>query len=91
MLLSIGIAFLTTPVFSTAPVALVSHVSAILNTAQQVAGAVGTATLITIMFAVTTASGVAAGSTAAFGAAAIVATGGSRSPWRPRSSPAAPH
>lgn len=80
LVLGVGIAFLTTPVFSTAlgavPVAFASHASAILNTVQQVAGAVGTATLVTVMAAVSATSGTAAGTAAAFGAAAIIASVG---------------
>ncbi|GGJ58659.1 MDR family MFS transporter [Deinococcus roseus] len=53
ILMSIGLAFLFTPVFtagmSPLPARLYAHGSAILNTLQQVAGAAGTALLITIM------------------------------------------
>ena len=53
LLLSIGLALLFTPVFTSAlgalPMKLYSHGSAVLSTLQQVAGAAGTALLITVM------------------------------------------
>jgi len=53
ILLSTGIAFLVTPLFTAAlgatPARLYSHASAILNTIQQVAGAAGGALFVTIM------------------------------------------
>lgn len=57
--LSVGLALLFTPVFTSAlgplPPYLYSHGSAILGTTQQVAGAAGTALLVTIMSSRTTA------------------------------------
>lgn len=53
LVLSVGLALLFTPVFTSAlaplPMHLYSHGSAILSTLQQVAGAAGTALLVTIM------------------------------------------
>lgn len=53
LVLSVGLAFLFTPAFTTAlnplPPRLYSHGSAILSTLQQVAGAAGVALLVTIM------------------------------------------
>jgi len=53
LMLSVGLAFLFTPAFTTAlnplPPHLYSHGSAILSTLQQVAGAAGVALLVTIM------------------------------------------
>lgn len=53
LLLSLGLAFLFTPAFTTAlnplPKPLYSHGTALLNTLQQLAGAIGTALLIALM------------------------------------------
>jgi DHA2 family lincomycin resistance protein-like MFS transporter len=53
LLLSIGLAFLFTPIFTASlgslPERLYSHGSAIVGTVQQVAGAAGTALLVTIL------------------------------------------
>ena len=64
--LSVGLAFLFTPLFTTAlgsvKPALYSHASAVISTVQQVAGAAGTAVFITVMTsqsAALTASGAA--------------------------------
>ncbi|WP_157463724.1 MFS transporter, partial [Deinococcus pimensis] len=86
LVLSVGLALLFTPVFTSTlaplPARLHSHGSAILSTAQQVAGAVGTALLVTVMTARTAAltrggaSPVAAqtaGLQAAFVLAAVIA------------------
>lgn len=67
LLLSLGLAFMMTPLFTTALSALPHHLysygSATLGTVQQVAGAAGTALFVTIMSTVA-ASATAAGATA---------------------------
>jgi DHA2 family lincomycin resistance protein-like MFS transporter len=89
LVLSLGLACLFTPAFTTAlnplPPSLYSHGSAILATLQQVAGAAGTAMLVAVMAgraATLTAGGAAplaaqeAGLQTAFTVAAVVALGG---------------
>jgi len=75
--LSFGLALLFTPSFTTGlnplPPHLYSHGSAILSTLQQVAGAAGTALLVSIFAVVSVASGPAAGMHAAFLTAAAIA------------------
>lgn len=75
--LSLGLALLFTPAFTTGvnplPPHLYSHGSAILSTLQQVAGAAGTALLVSIFAVVSVASGPAAGMHAAFLTAAAIA------------------
>jgi len=75
--LSLGLALLFTPAFTTGlnplPPHLYSHGSAILSTLQQVAGAAGTALLVSIFAVVSAASGPAAGMHAAFLTAAAIA------------------
>jgi len=75
--LSFGLALLFTPAFTTGlnplPPHLYSHGSAILSTLQQVAGAAGTALLVSIFAVVSVASGPAAGMHAAFLTAAAIA------------------
>lgn len=88
VVLSIGLACLFTPAFATAlnplPPQLYSHGSAILTTLQQVAGAAGTALLVTVLTVRSTGlvrSGTAAlaaesaGIRAAFGVAAVLSLG----------------
>ncbi len=71
LLLSLGLAFLFTPAFTTAlnplPRRLYTHGTALLNTLQQLAGAIGTALLIALM-------GIGAGAAASAGAGAEEAT-----------------
>lgn len=75
--LSLGLALLFTPAFTTGlnplPPHLYSHGSAILSTLQQVAGAAGTALLVSIYAVVSAASGMVAGMHAAFLTAAVIA------------------
>ncbi len=75
--LSLGLALLFTPAFTTGlnplPPNLYSHGSAIMSTLQQVAGAAGTALLVSIFAVVSAASGVVAGMHAAFLTAAAIA------------------
>jgi MFS transporter, DHA2 family, lincomycin resistance protein len=75
--LSFGLALLFTPAFTTGlnplPPHLYSHGSAIMSTLQQVAGAAGTALLVSIYAVVSAASGIVAGMHAAFLTAAIIA------------------
>ncbi|WP_426301471.1 DHA2 family efflux MFS transporter permease subunit [Arthrobacter sp. R-11] len=77
VLLSFGLALLFTPAFTTGlnplPPHLYSHGSAIMSTLQQVAGAAGTALLISIFAVVSAASGIVAGMQAAFLTAAVIA------------------
>ena len=74
--LSLGLALLFTPAFTTGlnplPPHLYSHGSAILSTLQQVAGAAGTALLVSIYAFVAAASGTVAGMHAAFLTAAVI-------------------
>lgn len=75
--LSFGLALLFTPAFTTGlnplPPHLYSHGSAIMSTTQQVAGAAGTALLVSIFAVVSAASGPVAGMSAAFLTAAVIA------------------
>jgi DHA2 family lincomycin resistance protein-like MFS transporter len=75
--LSLGLALLFTPAFTTGlnplPPHLYSHGSAIMSTLQQVAGAAGTALLVSIFAVVSAASGTIAGMHAAFLTAAVIA------------------
>jgi DHA2 family lincomycin resistance protein-like MFS transporter len=75
--LSLGLALLFTPAFTTGlnplPPHLYSHGSAILSTLQQVAGAAGTALLVSIFAVVSAGAGVVAGMHAAFLTAAAIA------------------
>ncbi|WP_248763167.1 DHA2 family efflux MFS transporter permease subunit [Pseudarthrobacter sp. SSS035] len=75
--LSFGLALLFTPAFTTGlnplPPHLYSHGSAIMSTAQQVAGAAGTALLVSIFAVVSAASGLVAGMSAAFLTATVIA------------------
>ncbi|MDQ0754602.1 MDR family MFS transporter [Arthrobacter sp. B3I4] len=75
--LSLGLALLFTPAFTTGlnplPPQLYSHGSAIMSTLQQVAGAAGTALLISIFAVVSAGSGIVAGMHAAFLTAAGIA------------------
>src|SRR6478672_6468392 len=75
--LSLGLALLFTPAFTTGlnplPPHLYSHGSAIMSTLQQVAGAAGTAILVSIYAFVAVASGMVAGMHAAFLTAAVIA------------------
>ncbi|MET3164503.1 UNVERIFIED_ORG: DHA2 family lincomycin resistance protein-like MFS transporter [Arthrobacter sp. UYEF10] len=75
--LSFGLALLFTPAFTTGlnplPPHLYSHGSAIMSTAQQVAGAGGTALLVSIFAVVSAASGLVAGMSAAFLTATVIA------------------
>jgi DHA2 family lincomycin resistance protein-like MFS transporter len=75
--LSLGLALLFTPAFTTGlnplPPHLYSHGSAIISTAQQVSGAAGTALLVSIYAVVSASSGLVAGMQAAFLAATIIA------------------
>ncbi len=77
VVLSLGLALLFTPAFTTGlnplPPHLYSHGSAILSTLQQVAGAAGTALLVSIYAVVSAASGMVAGMHAAFLTAAVIA------------------
>ncbi|MGO4121218.1 MDR family MFS transporter [Arthrobacter sp. YAF16] len=75
--LSLGLALLFTPAFTTGlnplPPHLYSHGSAIMSTLQQVAGAAGTALLVSIYAVVSAGSGIVAGMHAAFLTAAAIA------------------
>ncbi|TLM83032.1 multidrug efflux MFS transporter [Pseudarthrobacter sp. NamE2] len=75
--LSFGLALLFTPAFTTGlnplPPHLYSHGSAIMSTTQQVAGAAGTALLVSIFAVVSATSGLVAGMGAAFLTATVVA------------------
>ncbi|NUU33165.1 MDR family MFS transporter [Arthrobacter sp. C9C5] len=75
--LSLGLALLFTPAFTTGlnplPPHLYSHGSAIMSTLQQVAGAAGTALLVSIYAVVSAGSGMVAGMHAAFLTAAAIA------------------
>ncbi|WP_455836381.1 DHA2 family efflux MFS transporter permease subunit [Pseudarthrobacter siccitolerans] len=75
--LSFGLALLFTPAFTTGlnplPPHLYSHGSAIMSTMQQVAGAAGTALLVSIFAVVSAASGLVAGMSAAFLTATVIA------------------
>jgi MFS transporter, DHA2 family, lincomycin resistance protein len=75
--LSLGLALLFTPAFTTGlnplPPHLYSHGSAIMSTLQQVAGAAGTALLVSIYAVVASGSGMVAGMHAAFLTAAAIA------------------
>ncbi|MEE9097738.1 DHA2 family efflux MFS transporter permease subunit [Pseudarthrobacter phenanthrenivorans] len=75
--LSFGLALLFTPAFTTGlnplPPHLYSHGSAIMSTTQQVAGAAGTALLVSIFAVVGAASGLVAGMSAAFMTATVIA------------------
>lgn len=75
--LSLGLALLFTPAFTTGlnplPPHLYSHGSAIMSTLQQVAGAAGTALLVSVFAAVSIGSGLVAGMQAAFLTAAALA------------------
>jgi DHA2 family lincomycin resistance protein-like MFS transporter len=75
--LSLGLALLFTPAFTTGlnplPPHLYSHGSAIMSTLQQVAGAAGTALLVSIYAVVAAGSGIVAGMHAAFLTAAAIA------------------
>ena len=75
--LSLGLALLFTPAFTTGlnplPPHLYSHGSAIMSTLQQVAGAAGTALLVSIFAVVSAGSGIVAGMHAAFLTAAAIA------------------
>lgn len=75
--LSFGLALLFTPAFTTGlnplPPHLYSHGSAIMSTTQQVAGAAGTALLVSIFAVASAASGLVAGMSAAFLTATVIA------------------
>ncbi|MET3810016.1 DHA2 family efflux MFS transporter permease subunit [Arthrobacter sp. UYEF3] len=75
--LSLGLALLFTPAFTTGlnplPPHLYSHGSAIMSTLQQVAGAAGTALLVSIFAVVSAGAGIVAGMHAAFLTAAAIA------------------
>jgi len=77
VVLSLGLALLFTPAFTTGlnplPPHLYSHGSAIMSTLQQVAGAAGTALLVSIFAVVSAGSGIVAGMHAAFLTAAVIA------------------
>ncbi len=77
MLLSAGLALLFTPAYTSGlnplPPHLYSHGSAIMSTLQQVAGAAGTALLVSIFTVASAVSGEEAGIRAAFLVAAIIA------------------
>ena len=77
VLLSFGLALLFTPAFTTGlnplPPHLYSHGSAIMSTSQQVAGAAGTALLVSIFAVVSASSGLVAGMSAAFLTATAIA------------------
>lgn len=76
-MLSLGLALLFTPAFTTGlnplPPHLYSHGSAIMSTLQQVAGAAGTALLVSIFAVVSAGSGFVAGMQAAFLTATFIA------------------
>ena len=106
MALSLGLALLFTPAFTTGlnplPPHLYSHGSAIMSTLQQVAGAAGTALLVSIYAVVSAGAGIVAGMHAAFLTAAVIAvaavvlsammrkTAGADTRARPPTSPAHP-
>lgn len=75
--LSLGLALIFTPAFTTGlnplPPHLYSHGSAIMSTLQQVAGAAGTALLVSIYAVVSAVSGMVAGMHAAFLTASVIA------------------
>lgn len=75
--LSFGLALLFTPAFTTGlnplPPHLYAHGSAIMSTTQQVAGAAGTALLVSIFSVVSATSGLVAGMSAAFMTATVIA------------------
>lgn len=75
--LSLGLALIFTPAFTTGlnplPPHLYSHGSAIMSTLQQVAGAAGTALLVSIYAVVSAGAGVVAGMHAAFLTASVIA------------------
>ncbi|MEO8282340.1 MAG: DHA2 family efflux MFS transporter permease subunit [Pseudarthrobacter sp.] len=75
--LSFGLALLFTPAFTTGlnplPPHLYSHGSAIMSTTQQVAGAAGTALLVSIFAVVSASSGLVEGMSAAFLTATVIA------------------
>lgn len=75
--LSFGLALVFTPAFTTGlnplPPHLYSHGSAIMSTLQQVAGAAGTALLVSIFAVVSAGSGLVAGMSAAFLTATAIA------------------
>lgn len=75
--LSAGLALLFTPAFTTGlnplPPNLYSHGSAIMSTTQQVAGAAGTALLVSVFALVSASSGSAAGIQASFLSATVIA------------------
>lgn len=75
--LSFGLALLFTPAFTTGlnplPPHLYSHGSAIMSTTQQVAGAAGTALLVSIFSVVSATAGLVAGMSAAFMTATVIA------------------
>jgi MFS transporter, DHA2 family, lincomycin resistance protein len=77
VVLSFGLALLFTPAFTTGlnplPPHLYSHGSAIMSTTQQVAGAAGTALLVSIFAVVSASSGIVAGMSAAFLTATVIA------------------
>ncbi|XTR51259.1 DHA2 family efflux MFS transporter permease subunit [Pseudarthrobacter sp. So.54] len=77
VILSLGLALIFTPAFTTGlnplPPHLYSHGSAIMNTSQQVAGAAGTALLVSIYAVVSAGSGMVAGMHAAFLTASAIA------------------
>jgi DHA2 family lincomycin resistance protein-like MFS transporter len=99
--LSLGLALLFTPAFTTGlnplPPHLYSHGSAIMSTLQQVAGAAGTALLVSIFAVVSAGSGLVAGMSAAFltatviAVAAVVLSAMMRKTASPEGAPAAPH
>ena len=75
--LSLGLALIFTPAFTTGlnplPPHLYSHGSAIMGTLQQVAGAAGTALLVSIYAVVSASAGMVAGMHAAFLTASVIA------------------
>jgi len=75
--LSLGLALIFTPAFTTGlnplPPHLYSHGSAIMSTLQQVAGAAGTALLVSIYAVVSASAGMVAGMHAAFLTASVIA------------------
>ena len=75
--LSLGLALIFTPAFTTGlnplPPQLYSHGSAIMSTLQQVAGAAGTALLVSIYAVVSAGAGMVAGMHAAFLTASVLA------------------
>ncbi|HEX9228304.1 MAG TPA: DHA2 family efflux MFS transporter permease subunit [Arthrobacter sp.] len=75
--LSLGLALIFTPAFTTGlnplPPHLYSHGSAIMSTLQQVAGAAGTALLVSVYAVVSAGAGMVAGMHAAFLTASVIA------------------